>query len=323
VLTPPTGSRLDALRESDPLRESQDTTTFTALPGIARPGAAPVRPGHGLDGPAITASWPTQPSVGEADSLVRPGHGLDGPAITGSWPTQPPVSEVDTYEEFWRDDDEEAEYKGLFGDREDPDAARAAAKRRIGRRRGGSNDHRLWLGLGGVVIISAAAITGIIKFEFPSHGGPTHVMSAPAKIGTYTRTADLERQANVAKLREEVITMSSGQASGVVSAVYEQGNSAAGNNEQIIMFIGGHLANAAPATSIASFTQKFPGAQTVSAGSLGGNAACVEDVSAGASMCAWFDNDSFGEIVSPTMDAPALAKAMLTVRPAVETVVKH
>ena len=46
------------------------------------------------------------------------------------------------------------------------------AKRRTGRRRGGSNDHRLWLGLGGVVIVAAAAITGIIKFEFPSHSGP-------------------------------------------------------------------------------------------------------------------------------------------------------
>jgi len=40
-------------------------------------------------------------------------------------------------------------------------------------------------------------------------------------------------------------------------------------------------------------------------------------------MCAWFDNDSFGEIVSPTMNAPALAKEMLTVRPAVEMVVKN
>jgi len=40
------------------------------------------------------------------------------------------------------------------------------------------------------------------------------------------------------------------------------------------------------------------------------------------SMCAWFDNDSFGEIVSPTMNSGALAKEMLTVRSAVETVVK-
>ena len=39
-------------------------------------------------------------------------------------------------------------------------------------------------------------------------------------------------------------------------------------------------------------------------------------------MCAWFDNDSFGEIVSPTMNASALAKAMRTVRPSVELLAK-
>ncbi len=207
----------------------------------------------------------------------------------------------------------------------DPDGARPAAKRRIGRRRGGSNDHRLWLALGGVVVVAAAAITGIIKFEFPPHGGPAHSMVTPSTIGTYVRTVDLERQTNVAQLRDEVIKMSAGHASGVESAVYESGNSAAGNDEQIIMFIGGHLANAAPATSVASFTQKFPGAQVVSAGSLGGKAACVEEggSSDSVSMCAWFDNDSFGEIVSPTMNATALANEMLTVRPAVELVVKN
>jgi hypothetical protein len=175
-----------------------------------------------------------------------------------------------------------------------------------------------------VVVVAAAAITGIIKFEFPSHGGPAHVMGTPATIGTFARTVDLERQTNVAQLRDEVIKMSAGQASRVVSAVYESGNSAAGNTEQIVMFIGGHLANAAPATSVASFTQKFPGAEVVAAGSLGGKAACVEEGSSAdsVSMCAWFDNDSFGEIVSPTMNSGALAKEMLTVRSAVETVVK-
>jgi hypothetical protein len=119
--------------------------------------------------------------------------------------------------------------------------------------------------------------------------------------------------------------MSSGQASNVVSAVYESGNSAAGNTEQIVMFIGGHLANAAPASSIASFTQKFSGASVVSAGALGGKAACVEEApgtSDSVAMCVWFDNDSFGEIVSPTMNAHALAGVMRTMRPSLEIVVK-
>ena len=106
--------------------------------------------------------------------------------------------------------------------------------------------------------MAAAAITGIIKFEFPSHSGPAHAMVIPAKIGNYVRTVDLEKQVGLSQLRDEVIKMSSGQASDVVSAVYESGNSAAGNTEQIIMFIGGHLANADPAASITSFTQQFP-----------------------------------------------------------------
>ncbi len=295
VLTPPAGSRIDSLQESIPPL----ALPFEAPPDVARPGSA----------------------------TVRPGHGLDGPEITSSWPAQPPAEDLDSYAEFWQEDEEEAEYRGLFGDREtDSDAGRPGAKRRIGRRRGGSNDHRLWLALGGVVIVAAAAITGIIKFEFPSHSGPVHTMVTPPRIGTYARTVDLERQTNVAQLRDEVIKMSAGQASRVVSAVYESGNSAAGNTEQIIMFIGGHLANAAPATSITSFTQKFPGAKVVSPGALGGKAACVEEGSGTAdsvSMCAWFDNDSFGEIVSPTMNATDLAAAMINVRPSVEVVAKN
>jgi hypothetical protein len=297
VLTPPAGSRVVARPESGP----QLASPFLAPPSEGRAGA-PGRPG----------------------APVRPGHGLDGPAITSSWPAAPQVDEIESFAEFWRDDQDD-DYAGLFGDRVvDPDGAKSAAKRRIGRRRSGSNDHRLWLALGGVVVVAAAAITGIIKFEFPSHGGPAHIMGTPAAIGTYARTVDLERQTNVAQLRDEVIKMSAGHASRVVSAVYESGNSAAGNDEQIIMFIGGHLANAAPATSVASFTQKFPGAEVVTAGSLGGKAACVEEGSSSdsVSMCAWFDNDSFGEIVSPTMNSTALAKEMLTVRPAVETVDK-
>jgi hypothetical protein len=257
---------------------------------------------------------------------VRPGHGLDGPEITSSWPAQPAADDhLDSYQDFWRDDADE-EYTGLFGDREAEferaDAKLAAAKRGTGRRRGGSNDHRLWLGLGGVIVVAAAAIVGVIKFEFPSHSGPVHTMTTPDKIGTFARTVDLEHQADVAALKQKVISMSSGQASGVVSAVYESGKASAGNTAQIIMFIGGHLANADPAASITSFTQQFRGAKVVTAGGLGGKAACVQDGTGSNSvaMCAWFDNDSFGEVVSPTMNASALASAMQQVRPAVEQV---
>jgi hypothetical protein len=149
-------------------------------------------------------------------------------------------------------------------------------------------------------------------------------MATPARIGSYLRTVDLERQTKLAELRNQVIKMSSGQASGVVSAMYESGKAAAGGSEQIVMFIGGHLANAAPAASVASFTQSYPGAKVVSAGTLGGQAACVQEGTGtdSVSMCAFFDNDSFGEVVSPTMNATALANVMRTMRPSVETVAK-
>ena len=254
---------------------------------------------------------------------MRPGHGLDGPEITSSWPARPAADDLESYEDFWRDDADE-EYTGLFGNREAEferaDAKQAAAKRQTGRRRGRSSDHRLWLALGGVVVVAAAAIVGIVKFEFPSHSGPAHTMTIPTKIGPYTRTVDLEHQAGVAALKQKVISMSSGSASHVVSAVYESGKASAGNTAQIIMFIGGHLANADPAASITSFTQQFRGAQVVSAGALGGKAVCVQDGTGANSvaMCAWFDNDSFGEVVSPTMNASALANAMRTIRPSVE-----
>ena len=328
----PQGPQMSAGRVTEP------GSRAGGQPGPAFP-PGPAAQGTGfLSAPTGQVGLLTPPYGTRVDVLrdtVRPGHGLDGPEITSSWPVQPEADDLDSFQDFWRDDEDE-EYTGLFGDRhaefDRADARQAAAtkqvaaKRRTGRRRGGSNDHRLWLGLGGVVIVAAAAITGIIKFEFPAHGGPAHTMVTPAKIGSYARTVDLERQADVSKLRSEVIQMSSGQASGVRSAVYESGNSAAGNTEQIIMFIGGHLANAAPAASITSFTQKFPGAHVVTAGALGGKAACVQEGTSAASnsvsMCAWFDNDSFGEIVSPTMNATALSSAMRTIRPSVELLAK-
>ena len=296
LLTSPADTRVDVLRD-----------------GGARPAAGVLT--------AATAPNPVLPGP----ATVRPGHGLDGPEITSSWPVQPAVDDLESYDDFWRDDADE-EYSGLFGDREAEferaAAKQAAARKTVGRRRGRSSDHRLWLGLGGVIVVAAAAIAGIVKLEFPSHGGPAHAMVIPDKIGAYTRTVDLEHEADVAALKAKVIKMSSGEASRVVSAVYESGKSAVGNNAQIIMFIGGHLANADPAASITSFTQQFRGAKVVSAGGLGGKAACVQDGTGtnAVSMCAWFDNDSFGEIVSPTMNATALASAMQTVRPSVEQV---
>ena len=233
------------------------------------------------------------------------------------------------------EDGRDSGYPGLFpDDGADFDDPHETATRAGGRHRGRSKGHRVWLAPIGVVVAAAAAITGILKFDIPSHGkfdipshgGPAHVMTPPDRIGPYARTMNLEKQTHLADLRTEVAAMFPSQVSHVVSADYEEGNYAARGTKQIIMFTGAHMANAAPATSITAFTQEFAGATRVSAGPLGGRAACVEN-GAGpfdpGSTCVWFDNDSFGEIVSPTMNAASLASAMLTIRPSVEQVVQE
>ncbi|HLH59439.1 MAG TPA: hypothetical protein VKV33_09850 [Streptosporangiaceae bacterium] len=201
---------------------------------------------------------------------------------------------------------------------------RPAAKP-IGRRRGRSGDRRLWLALGGVMAAAVVAIVAIVLVGFKSGpGGPAHTLTTPSKLGSFVRRPALEQQMNVGQLRSDVVNMSSGQAKHVVEAVYENGTSTSGQTPQIILFIGGNLANASPTASVKSFTQKFKGAKVTSAGTLGGEAACVNATASepgSVAMCAWFDNDSFGEVVSPTMNAAALGSTMRTIRPDVEKVV--
>ena len=325
---PETRPRPPAAPQDPPFRGDAYYAAPTAQVGVLTPPAA-----RRLEDPLDSGPQPVTSSAAASASQVigpsvRPGHGLDGPEITSSWPAQPQTDDTDSFEAFWAEDDNDADYPGLFpGEDPDFDARREHTKgngRRLGRRRGRNRDHRLWLALLGVVVAAAAAIFGILKFEFPSHSGPAHVMQTPARIGSYVRTVDMEKETKVNELRAEVIRMSSGEASNVQSAVYESGNSAAGSTTQIVMFIGGHLANAAPASSIASFIQKFAGAKVVSAGTLGGQAACVEEApgTGSVAMCVFFDNDSFGEIVSPTMNATSLANVMRTMRPSLELVVK-
>ena len=200
------------------------------------------------------------------------------------------------------------------------------SRRPVGRRRGRSGDRRLWFALGGVVVVFAAAIMAIAMVAFPSGpGGPAHTLVTPNQLNAFTRRPALEQQMNVAQLRQDVVTTSSGQAHHVVEAVYEAGNSTSGSTPQIILFIGGNLLNASPQVSVTSFTQRFKGAKITSAGGLG-KAACVNATASQpgiVAMCAWFDNDSFGEVVSPTMNASALANAMRQIRPHVELVAKR
>ncbi|HUN34106.1 MAG TPA: hypothetical protein VMU95_19060, partial [Trebonia sp.] len=204
------------------------------------------------------------------------------------------------------------------------------SQRAVGRRRGRSSDRRQWIALGAVVVAASAAIAGVLThFAFAGPGGPAHSISTPASLDGYSQSASLEKAMNVDALRQAVTQGSSGQASNIKDAVYSQGNltPGAGGSQQVFMFVGGHLANSDPAESVSSFEQSYKGATTVPvAGALGGEAVCtktsVPGESGTVSLCAWFDNDSFGTLVSPTMTTEQLASTMLNVRPGIEQVIK-
>lgn len=172
--------------------------------------------------------------------------------------------------------------------------------------------------------MAAMAITAIVLVAFQSGpGGPAHRLTAPNQLNAFVRRPALEQQMNVSQLRQDVVSMSSGQARNVVEGVYEAGNSNAGSTPQIVLLIGGNLDNASPVDSVSSFTKRFKGATITSAGSLGGKAVCVNATASepgSVAMCAWFDNDTFGEVVSPTMKASQLASTMRQIRPKVELI---
>ena len=239
-----------------------------------------------------------------------------------------------TLDEDWRREDDE--YSSLLEDlnpRRDsgqfssssrgPALAPAPepAQRRVGRRRGRSNDHRLWLGLGGVAVVAAAAIFAIVKFEFPANAGDAHTLAMPGKIGCYAKSASLAKSADLGALSKRFITMGSGQVSGVVVGAYE---ASCGGTSQDIISIAAHLPNDSATASLATFLQQHKNAKEVPAGPMGGTAACYLGTGStnGVVTCAWFDNDSIGTDSSPTMNVQQLASVMRTFRPAVETVAK-
>lgn len=204
-------------------------------------------------------------------------------------------------------------------------ASRAEETERAGRRSGGRRSRRkLMIGAGLAVIVAGAAVvlgTGVL-----GSSGPAHVLGTPDKLGAYVRRPQLEKQMNAAQLQRQVITKSAGQATHVVSAVYEDGTSATSTQPpQMILFIGGNLTGVSPAGFIASFTQQSKGAFVTSAGSLGGSAACVNaqaSVPGSVALCTWADNDTFGVVASPTMSATRLATQLRAFRPMVERVAR-
>jgi hypothetical protein len=176
-----------------------------------------------------------------------------------------------------------------------------------------------------VAAVAAIAVVAMTVFR-PGPDGPAHTLVTPSRLGTFSRSATLTRQMDVSELEKNIIAQSSGQASHLVSAVYQAGSPVSGGSStQVMLFIGGQLSGASPDASVKSFIQHFKGASMTSAGSMAGEAACVSAQSGteDSTVCAWFDNDTFGELVSPNMSVSTLAGEMRTIRPSVEHVVKN
>jgi len=168
----------------------------------------------------------------------------------------------------------------------------------------------------------AAAAVGVKMFLLHDDGA-AHVLVIPSKFGDFARMPQLEHQMNITRLQQQVIAKSGGQATHVVSAVYENNAETLGAaQQQIILFIGGNLTGVSPSEFIASFTDQFKGAHAVSAGPQGGSASCVSPSGERVTLCAWADGDTFGVVASSTMDAAHLSAQMRAIRPRVERTAK-
>ncbi len=155
--------------------------------------------------------------------------------------------------------------------------------------------------------------------------GPAHVLVMPDKLGGYVRKPQLELQMHAKDLQQQLVAKSAGQVSHVVYAVYGNNSGLSGTSQQVILFIGGNLSGISPSGFIASFSNQFKGARSTSAGSMGGRAACVSaqaNLAGGVALCTWADNDAFGVVASPTMDAGQLGAQMRVIRPLVERAAK-
>jgi len=171
-----------------------------------------------------------------------------------------------------------------------------------------------------IVVVAAGAVAAT---KYVSRGSSrSHMLVAPSRLASYVRRPQLEQQMNARALQQQVIAKSAGQASHVVSAVYENSAGVSGSAApQIFLFIGGNLAGESPAGFISSFTAQFKGAAATSPGSLGGQAACVDargSAAGSVALCTWADSDTFGVVASPTMGLSQLAAQMRAIRPSVE-----
>jgi hypothetical protein len=180
----------------------------------------------------------------------------------------------------------------------------------------------LWIWVAVVALVMATVTAIAAKLTWLRPAGPAHVLVIPSKIGAFVRRPQLEREMNAKALENEMMTKSAGQASHIVSAVYENGAGVSGGaHAQIVLFIGGKLSGVTPGAFISSFTHQYSGSHPAPPGRLGGSAACVTARSTAAgnvALCTWADNDTFGVLSSLTMSVTQLSSEIPTIRPAVE-----
>jgi hypothetical protein len=201
-----------------------------------------------------------------------------------------------------------------------PTAPRPATRPRRGTaRRAGRRQVHLVIGAAVVLVL---AVAGFLVRGMFAGSGPAHTISTPAKLNAYALQPQLAKSMGAQALRAAIVKKGSGEATHVVDAVYEVSTGpAAKSGPLFILFIGGNLSGSA-SSFISSFTGLLPGAFVTSAGSLGGQAACVPGYSGHPAECAWADNDTFGLFASPTLSASALGNELRAMRPLVEHVRK-
>jgi hypothetical protein len=198
-----------------------------------------------------------------------------------------------------------------------------------GRRRGaGGKRHgrKLWIGVSAGAAAVVAVVVAAVMVLGSGSSGPQHLLVTPAQVGSWTRSATLAQQMDVTALEKNIVTQSSGAASHLVSAVYQDGSTTVGGaTPQVLLFIGGKLTGASPVTALKEFTARFSDVRTASVGSFSGEAACVDGpvtANGTTAVCAWFDDDTFGELVSANMTVTALDSEMHAFRPSLELVAK-
>jgi hypothetical protein len=146
-----------------------------------------------------------------------------------------------------------------------------------------------------------------------------HALTTPPKLDAYVQDPQLAQQMDAKALQQQIVRQGAGHARNVIYAVYEDSTGpAAASGPQIVLFIGGNLSGSSAGSFISTFTARLPGAVTTSAGSLGGDAACVPGTGSHPAACLWADHDTFGVLTSATLSASSLANEMRQMRPMVE-----